>query len=339
MTGTQYKNVAQWTLANGAAEASESAAAAKAIFDNMGVPFPAGSCGEILLTLMSEDYMGWRACTHLEAQEYANAGTAAVGIDGEHVVVILPEEGEDLVGAVVQANATSYARQASDISTAERITMQFYANSAATTPYKIAYNQIFGQSDSVKYPSDAPYSGNAFYDAKFIANVCGKTSANGATISDYGCAVCAVEMFILYKGGLTNTNDNVYNAVKSATIGTTDNEFRYNKNSFTATVGGKNIAITQVNNNIIPSNKDLTALKNALAANKCAVVCLRTSLTNNDTHFVLADALIGTSSDDLNRISVVDPASGGVRRTLRLAIERKLSPASAAYIASAYIIS
>ena len=133
MTGTQYKNVAQWTLANGAAEASESAAAAKAIFDNMGVPFPAGSCGETLLTLMSEDYMGWRACTHLEAQEYANAGTAAVGIDGEHVVVILPEEGEGLVGAVVQANATSYARQASDISTAERITMQFYANSAAAT--------------------------------------------------------------------------------------------------------------------------------------------------------------------------------------------------------------
>ena len=133
MTGTQYKNVAQWTLANGAAEASDSAAAAKAIFDNMGVPFPAGSCGEILLTLMSEDYMGWRACTHLEAQEYANAGTAAVGIDGEHVVVILPEEGEDLVGAVVQANATSYARQASDISTAERITMQFYANMNQST--------------------------------------------------------------------------------------------------------------------------------------------------------------------------------------------------------------
>lgn len=133
MTGTQYKNVAQWTLANGAAEASDSAAAAKAIFDNMGVPFPAGSCGETLLTLMSEDYMGWRACTHLEAQEYANAGTAAVGIDGEHVVVILPEEGEGLVGAAVQANATSYARQASDISTAERITMQFYANSRPNT--------------------------------------------------------------------------------------------------------------------------------------------------------------------------------------------------------------
>ena len=35
MTGTQYKNVAQWTLANGAAEASESAAAAKAIFEDV----------------------------------------------------------------------------------------------------------------------------------------------------------------------------------------------------------------------------------------------------------------------------------------------------------------
>ena len=86
MTGTQYKNVAQWTLANGAAEASDSAAAAKAIFDNMGVPFPAGSCGEILLTLMSEDYMGWRACTHLEAQEYANALETMIDIFLEGVL-------------------------------------------------------------------------------------------------------------------------------------------------------------------------------------------------------------------------------------------------------------
>ena len=337
MTGTQYKNVAQWTLANGAAEASDSAAAAKAIFDNMGVPFPAGSCGEILLTLMSEDYMGWRACTHLEAQEYANAGTAAVGIDGEHVVVILPEEGESLVGAAVQANATSYARQASDISTAERITMQFYANSAAATrQYKIANNQIFGQSDSVNYPSDAPYSGNAFYDAKFIANVCGKTNAKGATISDHGCAVCAVAMFILYKGGLTNTNDNVYNAVKSATIGSTNNSFQYVRNSFTAAVGGKNIAITQVDNSIIPADKNLTSLAYAVANNQCVVVCIRTS---SGMHFVLADALIDTSANYLDRISVVDPASGGVRRTLRSAIERTLSSASASDVLSAYIIS
>ena len=78
--------------------------------------------------------------------------------------------------------------------------------------------------------------------------------------------------------------DTALSLIHISTIGTTDNEFRYNKNSFTATVGGKNIAITQVNNNIIPSNKDLTALKNALAANKCAVVCLRTSLTLSLIH-------------------------------------------------------
>ena len=329
-----------FSAANGRAEASDSAGAAKAIFDNMGVPFPAGSCGEILLTLMSEDYMGWRSCTRLEAQEYANAGTAAVGINGEHVVVILPEEGDGLAASTVQADASSYARQTADISTTERITMQFYANrAAANTVFKIGYNQLIGQSNTVYYPSGADYTGNAFDDVRFIANVCGKTGANGATISDDGCAVCAVAMFILYKGGLGNTNDNVYNAVKSATIGTTTNSFQYFRNSFTATVGGKNIAIKQETTSLIPSNKDLSALKNAIAANKCVVVCVRTSLTSNDVHFVLADALVGTSSDDLNRISVVDPANGGVRRSLRLAIERKLSPASTAYIASAYVIS
>ena len=54
------------------------------------------------------------------------------------------------------------------------------------------------------------------------------------------------------------------------------------------------------------------------------------------TLYKIAD---NTSANYLDRISVVDPASGGVRRTLRLAIERKFSPASTAYITSAYIIS
>lgn len=129
MTGTQYKNVAEWTLANGGMEEKDSASAAKAIFQNMGVPFPAGSSGEVLLTLMSDDYMGWRACTHAQAQEYANAGTAAVGVNGEEVVVILPDADTD--GAATSAGG--YARQAADITTAERITMQFYANMYSQT--------------------------------------------------------------------------------------------------------------------------------------------------------------------------------------------------------------
>ena len=61
MTGSQYKNVAQWTLANTpGVEAMDSASAARMIFNNLGVAFPNGSCEEILLTLMSEDYMGGR---------------------------------------------------------------------------------------------------------------------------------------------------------------------------------------------------------------------------------------------------------------------------------------
>lgn len=54
------------------------------------------------------------------------------------------------------------------------------------------------------------------------------------------------------------------------------------------------------------------------------------------TLYKIAD---NTSANYLDRISVVDPASGGVRRTLRLAIERKLSSVSASDVLSAYIIS
>ena len=54
------------------------------------------------------------------------------------------------------------------------------------------------------------------------------------------------------------------------------------------------------------------------------------------TLYKIAD---NTSANYLDRISVVDPASGGVRRALRSAIERTLSSASASDVLSAYIIS
>ena len=59
MTGKQYNNVAQWTLANTPLiEESDSLAVAKAIFKNLGVAFPNGDYLEVLLALMSESYMG-----------------------------------------------------------------------------------------------------------------------------------------------------------------------------------------------------------------------------------------------------------------------------------------
>ena len=135
MTGSQYKNVAQWTLANTpGVEAMDSADAARAIFNNLGVAFPNGSCEEILLTLMSEDYMGWTPCTCRQAQEYANAGVAAVGVDTSRVVVILPDESAD--GVIASADAavvSASAKQTSDISATERMGMQFYAYAASAT--------------------------------------------------------------------------------------------------------------------------------------------------------------------------------------------------------------
>ena len=135
MTGSQYKNVAQWTLANTpGVEAMDSADAARAIFNNLGVAFPNGSCEEILLTLMSEDYMGWTPCTYRQAQEYANAGVAAVGVDTSRVVVILPDESADSVIASADAAVVSTsAKQTSDIAATERMGMQFYAYAASTT--------------------------------------------------------------------------------------------------------------------------------------------------------------------------------------------------------------
>ena len=134
MTGSQYKNVAQWTLANTpGVEAMDSADTARAIFNNLGVAFPNGSCEEILLTLMSEDYMGWTPCTYRQAQEYANAGVAAVGVDTSRVVVILPDESAD--GVIASADAavvSASAKQTSDIAATERIGMQFYAYGSGT---------------------------------------------------------------------------------------------------------------------------------------------------------------------------------------------------------------
>ena len=133
MTGSQYKNVAQWTLANTpGVEAMDSSDAARMIFNNLGVAFPNGSCEEILLTLMSEDYMGWTSCTCRQAQEYANAGVAAVGVDTDHVVVILPDESADSVVASADAAASASAKQTSEIAAAERMGMQFYTYGSGT---------------------------------------------------------------------------------------------------------------------------------------------------------------------------------------------------------------
>lgn len=130
MTGTQYTNVVHWTLAN--SPAADSAVAAKAVFNNMGVAFPSGSCPEILITLLSEEYMGWMSCTCQQAREFANAGVATVGVDPSRVVVILPDQPADALLSGTAAE-TAYAREAGDLALTERASMQFFAYAAAST--------------------------------------------------------------------------------------------------------------------------------------------------------------------------------------------------------------
>ena len=340
MTGSQYNNVVRWTAANmPMSSKKDSFEAARTIFTNLGVAFPHGDSQEILLQLMSEDYMGWMPCTYAQAQEYANAGVAALGVDTEHAVVILPEAAavSHMAAPAAGVSVAPYARQAAEISLEERMTMQFFAyygSTATRVPAKVKDNQLFGQADQIPFPAGSGYSGSAFHSRAFLTEVCGKTQSTG-TISTSGCAVCAVGMFILYKGGMTNNDNNIYYAVKEATIKSTNEKFDYQRNSFTAYIGFLEVSVTQNNTNIIPTSKDLTAVKNALLEDKCVVLCLK---TKTGTHFVLADELTANSGDDyLDRIKVADPADG-TRKTLRQAIQRQMNPASASHVISGYCI-
>ena len=135
MTGTQYNSVVRWTLANIDAEtANDNLAAARAVMNNCGVAFPNGNILEVMFTLMSEKYMGWESCTYKQAQEYANTGIAAVGIDGERVVIILPEDSVVKRRCTeLEGNAAEYVKQADRFSISERMPMQFFAYAGAAT--------------------------------------------------------------------------------------------------------------------------------------------------------------------------------------------------------------
>lgn len=358
MTGSQYNNIVQWTLANFADCLEDSFQAARAIFTNMGLAFPHGNSREIALTLMSENYMGWSACTCAQAQELANLGIAAVGVDTDHAVVILPDdEAGNHIAPSALAPASLFARKTADISPAERLPMQFYVyyNYSGTTggsttnpplppDYslpKIRSNQIIGQSDKISYPSEEDRDGDdVFADTAFIRQVCGKTEASeGYTISNSGCAICSLAMFILHKGGLDNSPRNVYYAVKEAAIKSTDNTAQFFRATFTANVGGKSIKVNQLATDLLRENHDFTIVRNHLLNNKFIMLCLKTGPRTQDMHFVLADEITNELwKEDWDRIRVVDPASPAQRKYLRQAIERKMNPASPAHVLTARLV-
>ncbi len=128
MNGKQYNNVIDWTLKHEEIQSGDCLEAAKAVLKNMGIALPGGSIKEVAETLKTDDYMGWRSCTMQQAQEYANNGTAAIGISEDRMVVLSAADEEDLVeetAAVMTLSETTPAYAVSDL--------QYYANSRSST--------------------------------------------------------------------------------------------------------------------------------------------------------------------------------------------------------------
>ena len=134
MTSSQYNNIVQYTLANMTAEDSQdSAVVTRKIMNNCGVGFPHGNNLEIMLTLLSEDYMGWRSCTRTDAQQMANNGIATIGVSPERAVVIKPEGGEEINNLLVLDENSEYAATISELPLAQTYNMAFFNYSADTT--------------------------------------------------------------------------------------------------------------------------------------------------------------------------------------------------------------
>lgn len=95
MTGSQYKNIVEWTLySDNSLAKSESIDVAKKIFKNLGVAFPHGDYDKIIEILSTKTYLGWRKCHSDEVQRFADIGIPGFGIDSERIIIIIP--GEDI---------------------------------------------------------------------------------------------------------------------------------------------------------------------------------------------------------------------------------------------------
>jgi len=136
MTSSHYNNIIQGTLGNiGLDHLDDSAYAAKKIFDNCGVAFPAGNSGAVLAVLQGNDYVGWRSCTAEEAQENANEGVAAVAISNDGMTVIKPEERAVLVKSTFVNPMANYslARTVNEVGRDDNADVAYFAYSAART--------------------------------------------------------------------------------------------------------------------------------------------------------------------------------------------------------------
>ena len=320
MNKKQYNHVIDWTLKHEAsAQTDDSLATARAIFDNMGVALPQGDMKTVYETIKAENYMGWKSCTMQEAQEAANNGTAAIGISEDKIIVLSATDEEEPVAQTASVmtldeNTSAYAVDG----------LRYYAyngGTTGTTEHRIFNsNYLINQvNTNIVYPSgEKPGTENrAFYDPLFYRTVCGKSGATG-TIKEFGCGICCLAMYALYKSGQINTNVNQYNAVKAATLYGTDNAADL-KSSATYSFDGESITMAETNS---PDSE--------LSSGNCCIFYIA------GKHFVLVYG-IDYSKTGTDKYLVADP-DGGQLRTLTAAMTRRKVSANMSNITSKRVV-
>ena len=127
MNRQEYNRMIEETLKTKTAQTGDALATARAVLNRMGISLPQGDLKQVSEALATDDYMGWRKCTVKEAQEYANNGTAVVGVSDERIAVVAANKGQGAVtsSAVMTLDENTSALAVSDTA--------FYASRAGST--------------------------------------------------------------------------------------------------------------------------------------------------------------------------------------------------------------
>ena len=135
MRSGQYKNAIHYALTDEANYGKDNLELTRSILGNMGVSLPKGDYRNVLCTLISGKYGGWKQCLKEQARAYANYGYAAIGLTKEDVVVIEPDANMGARGVYESTNPV--ARTVDEISQEDMLDMQFFIYAPTPNPMAI----------------------------------------------------------------------------------------------------------------------------------------------------------------------------------------------------------
>ena len=106
---------------------------AKILLSTGGVPFPSGDYTEVMRILLG-GYWDWTECTVIQAQQCANLGFVAMGINKERVLLITGEEERKNISADQADICDDYANTTNGLTLDDRIGMQFFVYAKLKLP-------------------------------------------------------------------------------------------------------------------------------------------------------------------------------------------------------------